>query len=65
VIAEPSSLLGKSTVAPAAGTLGAGQSAPVTLTISGLASLDSQLSVRPGNEQLTVLLGLGLLQSVL
>jgi RNA polymerase sigma factor (sigma-70 family) len=59
-IAEPSSLLGELTVAPAAGTLEAGQSTQVTITVSGLASLDTQLTVSPGDQQVTVLLGVGL-----
>jgi hypothetical protein len=59
-ITEPSSLLGKLTVAPAAGTLAAGQSVTVTLSVSGLASLDSQLTVNPGGITVTVLLGVGL-----
>ena len=59
-ITEPSSLIGKLTVAPAAGALAAGQSVTVSLSVSGLASLDSQLTVNPGGITVTVLLGVGL-----
>jgi len=59
-IAEPSSLLGEVTVAPASGTLEAGQNTQVTITVSGLASLDTDLTVNPGGQQITVLLGVGL-----
>jgi RNA polymerase sigma factor (sigma-70 family) len=59
-IAEPSSLLGELNVAPASGTLAAGQSTQVTISVSGLASLDTKLTVSPGGEQVTVLLGVGL-----
>jgi RNA polymerase sigma factor (sigma-70 family) len=59
-ISEPSSLIGKLTVAPSAGTLASGQSVTVTLSVSGLASVDSQLTVNPGGITVTVLLGVGL-----
>ena len=59
-ISGPSSLLGELTVAPASGTLAAGQSTQVTITVTGLASLDADLTVSPGSEQVTVLLGVGL-----
>jgi RNA polymerase sigma factor (sigma-70 family) len=58
-ISEPSSLLGKLIVSPSSGTLAAGASATVTLSVSGLASLDTQLSVAPSGTVVTVLLGLG------
>jgi len=58
-ISVPVSLLGKLTVSPASGTLNSGGSATVTLTVSGLASLDSSLAVQPGGQLVTVLLGLG------
>jgi hypothetical protein len=32
----------------------------VTITVTGLASLDADLTVSPGGEQVTVLLGVGL-----
>jgi hypothetical protein len=59
-IAEPSSLVGKLTVAPSAGTLASGQSVTVSLSVSGLASVDSQLTVNPGGITVTVLLGVGI-----
>ncbi|HXT93697.1 MAG TPA: sigma-70 family RNA polymerase sigma factor [Trebonia sp.] len=58
-ISEPFSLLGKLTVSPSAGTLSAGSSVTVTINVSGLASLDSQLTVSPGGQLVTVVLGLG------
>ena len=57
-IAEPASLLGKLTVSPASGTLSAGASVTVTITVSVLLSLDTQLTVQPGGQPVTVLLGL-------
>jgi RNA polymerase sigma factor (sigma-70 family) len=57
-VSEPSSLLGELSVAPSSGTLQSGQSAQVTITVSGLASLDTQLTVSPGGQQVTVVLGL-------
>jgi RNA polymerase sigma factor (sigma-70 family) len=57
-ISEPASLLGELNVSPSSGTLSAGQSAQVTITVSGLASLDTQLTVSPGGQTVTVLLGL-------
>jgi len=59
-IAEPSSLLGNVTVAPSSGTLAAGQSTQVTVTASGLATIDAKLTVSPGGEQVTILLGVSL-----
>jgi RNA polymerase sigma factor (sigma-70 family) len=58
-ISEPASLLGELTVAPASGTLSAGSSVTVAITVSGLVSLDTQLSVQPGGQAVTVVLGLG------
>jgi hypothetical protein len=58
-IAEPASLLGELTVSSASGTLSAGGSVTVTITVTGLASLDSQITVEPGGHVVTVLLGLG------
>jgi RNA polymerase sigma factor (sigma-70 family) len=58
-ITEPASLIGRLTVSPASGTLSAGDSATVTITVNGLATLDTQLTVNPGGQQVTVLLGLG------
>lgn len=56
-ISEPSSLLGKVNFAPASGTLQAGQSAVVNITVAGLASLDSVLTVNPGGLNVTIVLG--------
>ena len=50
-ISEPASLLGELTVSPASGTLSAGGSATVTITVSGLVSLDTQLTVQPGGKR--------------
>ena len=47
-ISEPASLLGELTVSPASGTLSAGGSVTVAITVSGLVSLDTQLTVQPG-----------------
>ena len=58
-IAEPASLLGKLTVSPASGTLSAGASVTVSITVSVLLSLDTQLTVQPGGQPVTVLLGAG------
>jgi hypothetical protein len=58
-VTEPSSLLGALSVSQSSGTLAAGQSETVTLTVSDLASLDTTLTVDPGNISITVLLGLG------
>jgi hypothetical protein len=58
-ITEPSSLIGRLTVAPSAGTLASGQSVTVSLSVSGLASVDSNLTVNPGGVTVTVLLGVG------
>lgn len=55
-ISVPSGLLGKLTASPVSGTLAAGQSVRVTITVSGLASLDAQLTVNPGGLLITVLL---------
>jgi RNA polymerase sigma factor (sigma-70 family) len=57
-ISEPASLLGELNVTPASGALAAGDSATVTITVAGLASLDTQLTVQPGGHAVTVVLGL-------
>ncbi len=59
-ITESSSLIGKVHVSPASGVLAAGQSVTVTLSVSGLASVDSQLIVNPGGIAVTVVVGVGL-----
>jgi hypothetical protein len=58
-VSEPASLLGELAVSPASGTLSAGRDAIVTITASGLVSLDTQLTVEPGGQRVTVVLGLG------
>jgi len=58
-IIEPAGLIGKLTVSPASGILNAGDSATVTITVTGLVTLDTRLTVSPGGQQVTVLLGLG------
>jgi RNA polymerase sigma factor (sigma-70 family) len=60
-ISESASLAGKLIVSPASGTLAAGQSTQVTISVSGLASVDTTLTVNPGGHRVTVLLGVGLL----
>jgi RNA polymerase sigma factor (sigma-70 family) len=62
-ISEPSSLLGQLSVSPSSGTITAGHSVQVTISTS-LVSLDSQLTVSPGGQQVTVLTGVGLLSGV-
>jgi hypothetical protein len=57
-ISVPSGLLGNVSVSQSSGTLEAGQSTQVTVTVSGLLTLDSALTISPGNEKVTVLLGL-------
>jgi RNA polymerase sigma factor (sigma-70 family) len=58
-ITEPSSLIGKLTVSPSSGTLASGRSATVALSVSGLASVDSHLTVNPGGISVTVVLSVG------
>jgi hypothetical protein len=58
-ISEPASLLGELIVSPLSGTLSAGASVTVTITVAALVSLDTQLKVQPGGQAVTVLLGLG------
>ena len=57
-VSEPSSLLGMLTVSPASGTLQAGQSATIVITVSSLVSLDTTLNVNPGGHAITVVIGL-------
>jgi RNA polymerase sigma factor (sigma-70 family) len=59
-ISEPASLLGELIVSPSSGTLAAGQSATVSISVSGLVSLDTTLTVNPGGHPVTVVLGVGL-----
>lgn len=57
-ISEPASLLGTLSVSPSSGTLAAGASVTVSLSVSSLVSLDTQLTVAPGGQVITVVLGL-------
>ena len=59
-VSESGSLVGKLTIAPSSGTLASGQSTSVSVSASGLASLDSQITVNPGGHQVTVLVGVNL-----
>ncbi len=56
-VSVPSSLLGEVTASPASGSLAAGQSTTVTVTVHGLLSLDTTLTIDPGGHSVTVLLG--------
>jgi RNA polymerase sigma factor (sigma-70 family) len=58
-IATPTSLLGSVSVSPSSGTLAAGATATVSISVSGLATLDATLTVSPGGQPVTLLLGLG------
>jgi RNA polymerase sigma factor (sigma-70 family) len=58
-IAEPDSALGSLAVSLSSGTLDAGQSTTITLTLTQLVSLDTQLTVEPGDQPVTVLVELG------
>ena len=58
-ISEPASLLGKLTVNPSLGTLSAGGTVTVTMTVAGLTSVDTQVTVQPGGQPVTLLLGRG------
>jgi len=55
-ISEPSSLIGAVRLSRTSGTLAAGQSVTVKIT-STLASIDSEITVSPGAEEVPVLLG--------
>jgi hypothetical protein len=57
-ISEPSSLIGRLNVSPSSGTLRAGQSVTVVVTVNGLASIATVLTVNPGGHTITVVLGL-------
>jgi hypothetical protein len=59
-VSESGSLLGDLSVAPASGTLAAGQSTSVAVSAGTLASLDGQITVNPGGHEVTVLVGLNL-----
>jgi RNA polymerase sigma factor (sigma-70 family) len=55
-ISEPSSLIGAVRLSQTSGTLAPGQSVTIEITTT-LASIDSRISVSPGDEQVTVALG--------
>jgi RNA polymerase sigma factor (sigma-70 family) len=57
-ISVPANLLGKLSVTPSSGTLAAGGSVTVAISMTGLLSLDTQLTVDPGGQVVTVVLGL-------
>ena len=59
-ISVPSSLAGELSVSPASGSIGAGQSTQVTVTLSGLLSIDTTTTVNPGGQSVHVLLGASL-----
>jgi RNA polymerase sigma factor (sigma-70 family) len=56
-IAEPTSLLGLLTVTPSSGTLAAGQSVTVHLSVSLLSALTTTLTITPGNQIVNLLIG--------
>lgn len=58
-VSVPASLLGELTVTPVSGTLSAGSTVAVTISVAGLVSLNTQLTVQPGGQTVTVRLGLG------
>ena len=58
-ISVPAGLAGKLTATPASGTLSAGASVTVAVTVTGLVSLNAQLTVQPAGQAVTVLLGAG------
>jgi RNA polymerase sigma factor (sigma-70 family) len=59
-VSESASLLGDVSVAPASGTLAAGQSTSIAVSAGSLASVDSQITINPGGHQVTVLIGVNL-----
>jgi len=56
-ISIPPSLIGAISVSQASGTLQAGQSAAIAISTT-LTSIESQLTVNPGNEQVAIIIGL-------
>ena len=46
-------------MSPSSGTLAAGDSVTVQISVTGLASLDTSLTVNPGGQTVAVVLGLG------
>jgi hypothetical protein len=59
-ISIPSSLLGHLTVSPASGSIPAHGRQRVTVTVTGLLSVDTTITVGPGGHPVTVLLGVHL-----
>ena len=57
-ISESASLLGTVTLSPSSGELAAGESTTVTLSVSSLISLSSQLTVQPGGQVVPVVISL-------
>ena len=55
-ISEPTSLLGLLTVTPSSGTLAAGQSVTVHLSVSLLSALTTTLTVTPGDQIVNLLI---------
>jgi hypothetical protein len=56
-ITEPTSLLGLLAVTPPSGTLAAGQSVTVQLSVSLLSALTTTLTVSPGDQIVNLLIG--------
>jgi hypothetical protein len=56
-LSVPATLLGSVSVTPSSGTLNAGDSVTVAISTTGLLSLDTQLTVEPGGQLVTVVLG--------
>jgi RNA polymerase sigma factor (sigma-70 family) len=56
-VSVPATLLGSVSVSPSSGTLNAGESVTVAISTTGLLSLDTQLTVEPGGQLVTVVLG--------
>jgi RNA polymerase sigma factor (sigma-70 family) len=59
-ITPGSSLVGRMTVAPSAGSLAAGASVTVTVTSTSLVAVDGTLTVNPGGQAITVVLSVSL-----
>jgi hypothetical protein len=59
-VSIPSSLAGQLTASPASGSIPAHGSQRVTVTLTGLLSVDSTITVDPGGHPVTVLLGVHL-----
>jgi hypothetical protein len=57
-ISEPVSLVGELNFSATSGTLQAGDHAEVTITVDGLLSLDSVITINPGGHAVSVVLGL-------